>query len=216
MEGKDGEYNDGRIKNCLTLPGEKLLIAKRQHWFVIMVPLVISIILNFGLIAIVSFLFLIFLNSVELLIAASLLISSIFLTCITKLIVDWFNHVYVVTNRKILEVNYAPLFSDALSDLLLDQVRTIEVDIKKDNILNQLFDMGDIIISFDRPSKDKVFVLSNINKPRESGIFLGDQLESVMESSPAGFQNSKSDHPSKFTQDYVEEKYIDETKYRRV
>lgn len=88
---------------------------------------------------------------------------------------------------KILEVNFVPIFSQVINDVFLDQVRTTEIDIKINNFIHEFFDVGDVVISFDRPSHEETFTLKDIKNPRDTGIFIADAIESIMHETPVWF-----------------------------
>lgn len=196
------ECQEYELKNYLNLPGEKLIIAKRQHWFILVSP----ILLTLAILILTSLFFIVLISYTNSLTHPILIIVSVALLCfivISKLIVDWYYHLYVITNRKILEIRISPLFADEINDVFLDQVRTTEVDAAIGSFLNELLDMGSITISFDRPSKDKVFILHDIINPREVGIFLGDELEKLMHTAPVWFQKDKTPEHIKYTEDVI-------------
>lgn len=163
--------------NFLTLPGEKFLLATRKHWFVLAVPLVITGIVSFMLVILSSFLLLFFPSFPTLFFSIMLLILLFAFAYSTKLVVDWYFHIYLVTSRKILEVCYSPFFSYNVNDVLLDQVRCTEVDVQTDGIINELLNLGDVTMTFDRPTHQEAFALLEIADPKKVGIFLGDALD---------------------------------------
>lgn len=180
------------LEKFLTLPGEELILARRQHWITLSGPIFLIIFLGLLFATANSYIFLFLYQSFLLYFALSLVGLVIMAGFITKSVIDWYGHLYVVTSRKIMEIICVPLFSDSINDVLLDQVRTIEVDAKINGMVDEVFDVGDVVVAFDRPSKDKVFILSRVANPREVGTFLGDQLESMMEGSPVWFQRKTS------------------------
>lgn len=178
METKNYQINARKI-HFLTLPGEKLLASERKHWFVIVAPLVYIAIFGFLLFSANAYIFLILVPSLLsfflLLVAILLLTTSIF----AKIIVEWYFHVYIITTRKILEISYAPLCSQITNEVLLDQVRCTEVDTKIHGIIGEIVDKGDVIVTFDRPTHEEEFIISDINKPEALGMFLGDMLTTL-------------------------------------
>ncbi|MDP3987876.1 MAG: hypothetical protein Q8P80_01890 [Candidatus Levybacteria bacterium] len=169
----------GVKENFLSQPGEELLIVKREHWFVVAVSLIFCIF--FGLVfSAVSFFALLFYTWHPTLFILSILTTIILtLSLTTKSVIDWYCHLYIVTSRKILEVCYIPLFSHVINGVFLDQVRCTEIDVKTKGILSEFIDMGDVVITFDRPTHQEEFVFYNIKDPRGTGIFLGDSLHST-------------------------------------
>src|SRR5581483_8347748 len=95
----------------------------------------------------------------------------------TKIIVDWYAHLYLVTSHKLMEICYAPLFSHTINEVLLNQVRCTEIDVNIGGAVREFLDMGSITITFDRPTHQEEFVLSNISQPNVIGPVLADELE---------------------------------------
>lgn len=165
-----------------TLPDEKILVVKRQHWWVVGSTLIVLAIATLGLTIalLIGFrIFPIFSPLVFILLILTVLV--IALAILTKTVVAWYMHLYIVTNRKILEVYYVPIFSYWIKEVLLDQVRCTEIDIRTQGFLNQWLNKGDIIITFDRPTHEEEFTFSDIANPREVGLYLGDVFESQKE-----------------------------------
>jgi hypothetical protein len=188
MDKDKGDLTFEEVEKYLTFPEERLIVAKRKHWFVL-VPEISTA----ALVALLILLFVFFpayflLSSLELFLSAALLIFSLTISFITKMVVDSYFHIYVVTNRKILEVICRPFFTDTINDVFLDQVRTTEVDVRMNGIVNEVLNMGDVVIAFDRASHDKEFILKDIKDPRNTGNLIGDELKSIMYATPIWFQ----------------------------
>lgn len=166
----------GDWRSFLSLNGEKLLLVKRRHPFVIIAPIFFTG--AFLLISIFSsmFLFVGFFKSIPLFIATSILLVSVFTSIVAKTIIDWYFHLYILTTRKLVEVWYTPLASHAVNGILLDQVNCTEIDVKTTGFFNELLGIGDINISFDRPTHQEEFVMSNVQHSHELGVFLTQQL----------------------------------------
>lgn len=174
----------GNWQTFLTLKGEKLLLAIRKHPFVIIMPVITIILFTLLLLATGFVLFNRFYFSLPLLITSSLLLISFSLAVIAKLIIDWYYHVYILTNRKILEFRYTPLTSYVVNDIMLDRVFCTEVDHQMSGTLQDLLDLGDIIITFDRPTHQEEFVLRDIQACRQISTFLTKQLLDGNEQAP--------------------------------
>lgn len=89
---------------------------------------------------------------------------------------DWYFHLYILTNRKILEVWYAPLYSHVMNDVLLDQVNCTQVDFRRSGFLNEMLDMGDVVLTFDRPTHQEEFIFKDVSKSYKLGVFLTRKL----------------------------------------
>ncbi|MDO8628609.1 MAG: hypothetical protein Q7R56_02555, partial [Nanoarchaeota archaeon] len=155
---------------------ERLILVTRQHWFPLAVRLLILTFGTFLTIALILLTFSYLLLSYTLVITATFVVLVISINLFLKSFVDWYFHLYIVTTHKILEACYTPLFSHVINEVLLDQVRCTEVDIKMDGIVREIIDMGNIMITFDRPTHQEEFCLTNIRNPQKVGILLGDVL----------------------------------------
>jgi hypothetical protein len=100
------------------------------------------------------------------------------------LILQWLFNFYIVTNKKIIDLQYAPPLSHNLSTILLDQVRCTEIDMQKNGLLRELLDIGDVTITFDRPTHQESFVLKGIRHPEQVDLYLGDALTSLRSDTP--------------------------------
>jgi len=173
---EDGMITKGNWNSFLTAEGERLRFVRRRHPIVAVFPalLVIFLAVLFGVIAFsffVTFIFLPFLFLITI-----LLLVSITLTIISGILTEWYYHVYVLTTKRILEMRYTPLFSNTFYDILLDKVNCTEIDLKNNGLINQLFNKGDIIITFDRPTHQQELVLKDIQKCNKLYIFLTKEL----------------------------------------
>lgn len=166
----------GSWDKFLTLNGEKLLLVRRRHPFVIFFPIMLISFIIGTLILFSGILFLNFFPSIPLFITTVLLLVSVLLTFITKSIMDWYFHLYILTTRKILEVWYAPLYAHVMNDVLLDQVNCTQIDFRRNGFMNEMLDMGDIVLTFDRPTHQEEFVFKDINKCYKLGVFLTRKL----------------------------------------
>lgn len=181
MQNPDGQIQAYELTHFITLVGEKLVIATRKHWFVLALPITIILFgaFVFSVLTLVLFSLLPLSSKAILFTLTTLVIVTIIASFITKAIVDWYCHFYIVTTRKILEVCHAPLSSSKINEVLLDQVRCTEVDVKVSGMLEEFIEMGDVIVTFDRPTHQEEFVLHDIQNPRNIGLYLSDMLEST-------------------------------------
>ncbi len=170
------EINIKNKKSLLTFPDEEILIAKRQHWFILATSLFITVVVGliFILLSILSFW--IILRDGLLLVLSLLTVIIITSSVVIKKIMNWYFHAYIVTNHKIMEFDCKPFFSEGISDILLDLVRCTEIDTHTNGIINQLLNKGDIYITFDRPTHSEGFVVKDIYEPRLTGELLNQVL----------------------------------------
>jgi hypothetical protein len=200
MQKIKGSLSYHEVKQFITLPDEKLIIAKREHWIAIVQPVILTVLLNFFFTGIGFLLTVLRPGWFSFVAILVLTMSALSFTMLLKLITDWYYRIFVITTRKILDVSYTP-FSQKIDDVFLDQVRITEIDVKMRNFLYQLIDVGDVIIFFDRPSHEKTFVLHNLKNPRQNGVFLADALENIMHKSPIWF-NPREDTNKQQTSPY--------------
>jgi hypothetical protein len=168
------------MSSFLSLPDEKLIIARREYWLCLLPTIFLATISLITFIIISYLLSITIIKSPLIFICTTLVASSIFLSSVTKAIVDWYFHIYIVTSRKLLELCCVPLFSDNVNDVFLDQVRTIEIN----SMVCELLDIGDVTIVFDRLSKEEVFVLKHVKNPRATSVLIADALVTTMVRSP--------------------------------
>jgi hypothetical protein len=171
-------------KTFLNFPDERLLVATRQHWIVLLPPILFISLGGSFLIVLSVIIFSILLSFHPGTILTVLLITSIISFLTAKIIVEWFFHLYIITNRKILEFSYIPLSHFMVNDVILDEVRCTEIDVQANGVLNDLLDIGEIIITFDRPTHQEEFSLNRIHKARETASFLTLQLIDLTSSRP--------------------------------
>lgn len=88
------------IKHFLTLPGEHLIIAKRQHWFVMVTSVLLAVVLILLALPLNYFLFIFYLEDVFLFVISVLVIMVIITTFIIHRLIDWAFHLYIITDRK--------------------------------------------------------------------------------------------------------------------
>lgn len=176
MKNQNGMITSGNWNIFLTLKNEELLLVKRQHPFVVIMPILLTCCLTIFFISSAFVIFRDFFISSSLFFVTSLLLISIAMSVVTKIIVDWYFHMYILTNRKILELRYTPLTSYVVNDVMLDRVNCTEIDLLSSGFLNEVIDMGDILITFDRPTRHEDFILKDIQGSHELTTYLTQQL----------------------------------------
>lgn len=168
--------NKGDWSTFLDMEGEELLLVTRKHIFRVISPLLITWMTAslFGLAAYLLFIQIIF--SIPIFVLSLMLIISIGISVAVYSWVYWYFHLYILTNRKILEVIYTPLYSHVVNDIFLDKVNCTEIDLSSKGFFHELIDMGDLTITFDRPTHQEEFVLQDIKSCDEVGKFLTQKL----------------------------------------
>jgi hypothetical protein len=176
MNNTNGMITSGNWNIFLTLKDEHLLLVKRTHPFMVIMPILFIGALTLFFISTAFVFFHTFFLSPSLFFVTALLLVSIGISVITKVIVDWYFHMYILTNRKILELRYTPLTSYSVNDVMLDRVNCTEIDLRSNGFLNEMIDMGDIHITFDRPTHQEEFILKDIQGSHELTTYLTQQL----------------------------------------
>lgn len=202
------------IGNFTTAEDETLIIAQREHWFSLVISMIV--IASIALVSVFSsfFTFSYLLAHYQLFLISSFIITTIVLGLLLKLWIDWYFHLYIVTNKKILEVWYKPFFSEIINDVLLDQVRCTEVDTKIHGILYELMDIGDITLTFDRPTHQEEFTLHNIAHPRMVGMYLAKELGSSKNTNAqAWFRGGKGNRSFRFIEELFPQPLLNERTY---
>lgn len=174
------------IGKFMTFPQEEFIFATREHY----VPLIFRMMQQISatlvvctLMAALSFYFFRGVKIPSAVFLLSLLAGTGFSI---KEIVHWYFHLYIITTKKLLEVRYSPLLSEAINSVLLDQVRCTEIDADLTGIISESLNLGNVTITFDRPTHQDYFVLNNVRAPRMIANLLSTQLH---KSSPPEMQS---------------------------
>lgn len=143
---------------------DKILIFTRSHVFYLWLKLLNNLVIGFVLILFTAILFLTIYPSFLLFIASQLLIITFISTLCVNEFLGWYFHFYLVTKRKIVEVCNTPFGKYFINEIMLDRVKCTEVDISSNGIINQLLRIGDVIVTFDRPTQHRdSFVFNNVS-----------------------------------------------------
>lgn len=178
MESLNGLNTEELEQNLSHYTAEKMLFRRRQHWFTLFLPILVTILLSALSISAVTVIAASVVPSQTIpLTMISLIILAATTTVTAKLIIDWYFHFYVLTDHRILEISYKPLFSDKINNVILNQVKSTEIDINTVGIINKLLDIGNVIITFDRPTHEEEFIFSNIKNPKSVGFLLCNALD---------------------------------------
>lgn len=173
------------LNRYISLRGESIVLATKPHAMAI-IP---SIGLTIGLMVVLSIalglFFLTILSSLSLFFYGFLVILMLGGIVITKIWTEWYYHFYIVTDRKIVEYRFILPFSHITNDVLLNQVRCTEIDINRNGLIAQFFNIGDVMITFDRPTHQEEFVLRNIVNPELLGLHLGDMFDTIKQMKPS-------------------------------
>lgn len=166
----------GDWNNFLDLQGEELFLVQRKHIFTLISPilLIISFFLMFAVLSFLLFYYIF--ASMMLFVLSLLLFVSISMSLSVYSFAYWYYNLYILTSKKILEVKYSPLSSHVINDIFLEKVNCTEIDLSTKGFFHELIDMGDLTITFDRPTHQEEFMLQNIKNCDDIGKFLTQKL----------------------------------------
>lgn len=203
MQGRQDRFIQAIRSKFVTLPGEELILVQRKHPWVFILPVSASLI--FGLISFAASFFIYpFVSNYPYLFISTFFLVLIFISTITiRSIIDWHFNFYVATNKKIIEVAFKPLSSREISEVLLDQVKCTEIDTKINGIVNEFLDIGDVIITFDRPTHQEEFVFTDVEDPKRIETHLENALcliddHHLSGDGETGWFNKQKQDPSKW------------------
>lgn len=175
MNYETGTITEHNYSNFLNEPDEQVLAAVRAH-FITIIPILSLTPLVFIFFLGVSVFGYYLTGSILLLIISALLSINVGIMLFIRALTDWYFHSYIVTNRKILEIAFSPFTSSIITEILLDQVKVTEVDMHTNGLVFDLLKIGDIMITFDRPTHLHEFELKNIKNFRKVGQILCREL----------------------------------------
>lgn len=172
------------VEKFLQFPGEELILATREHIGPLAARILDELIIAVPLSIALPVIAYVFLHSVVL--SLELLLVAIFITAglAIRQLVHWYFHLYIVTTRKIAEVSYSPLSSELSNSILLDQLRCTEIDAEMHGVISEVFDIGNVVITFDRPTHQEEFTLRKIRSPRKVADMLSLKLYKETQESP--------------------------------
>lgn len=141
--------------------GDKILIFTRSHKLYLW-ERIFFLSLYAGLASIMSFaVFIYFYFSPFVFVLIQSVIFTFSITLCVREYLGWYFHFYLVTTRKIVEVCNIPFGNYFINEILLDRVKCTEVDIMSHGIINQLLRVGDVIVTFDRPTHHRESFIFN-------------------------------------------------------
>lgn len=153
------------LQKFLDSKDEKILLWQRTHWIF---PLWSCLVTLFtGIVFMLSSVVCLerFIQSSSFFIAYGYCICCFLFIIFSNIVVNWYFHFYLVTTNKIMEVRYSPFFAYKTNCVLLNQVHVTEIDNNRFGILKELFDYGNITVTFDRPTHEDEFTFTNIAHP---------------------------------------------------
>lgn len=176
------------VKKFLTFPDEELILAAREHAAQLLMRLFQSTVLIFFADILFTFLSYFIFRDVGFSFATFMVIALMGNALFIREVVHWYFHLYIITTRKIVEVKYNPLFSEISNSVLLDQLRCTEIDAEMYGFVYEFLDLGNVAITFDRPTHQEEFVLKGIRSPRKVANYLSSHLHNAANATNANPQ----------------------------
>lgn len=155
---------------------EELIFAVREHWLPLLLRILKRISISFMIGAVVSFVLLFLLQNIGIALSAFFLLMLAGSGAVIRDLIHWSFHIFIATNRQIIEVHYSPLFSEAINSVLLDQIRCTEIDVEMFGLIPELLGIGSVALTFDRPTHKEEFVIRDIRSPRNIANLLSAQI----------------------------------------
>ena len=170
---------DEQISKFKLFEGEKMIFACREHRLLLFLRLLGQVIV--GLVVACGFMmiFYIFFHSISLAIGSFFLVTLLTWSLNVRALIHWCFHIYIATNKQVIEVHYSPLFSHEINSVLLDQIRCTEIDVEMHGLIPEMIGIGNVEITFDRPTHKDEFVIRGIRSPRAIAKLFSAQIHQV-------------------------------------
>lgn len=160
---------------------ERIILAARQHWSILVRSILLEIILILLIFAATITAAVFFADYIALIIAIGFTVLLIPIATLTIDVLKWSNHQYIVTNRRVIQIS--GVFNKTVTDSSLEKVNDVKM---VQSAMGRIFDYGDIDIltaselglnlfrRIDSPVRFKIALLNA--KSQLEGYRDGDQL----------------------------------------
>lgn len=172
--------NDTQIERFLLFEDEELIFATREHWLPLVFRAVKHTFLSILLAATAAIILFVGASSISVSISVFFLILLIGSMVIIRDLIHWSFHLYIATNKQIIEIHYSPLLSEAINSILLDQIRCTEIDVDMFGFIPEILGIGNVELTFDRPTHKEQFIIHGIRSPRTIAKLLSAQIHQVV------------------------------------
>lgn len=197
--------SDSQIVKFKLFENEKLIFACREHWLPLVLRLVRQALTGLVIAIALSFVFAFSLKSLSLAVSTFFLIVLLTNIVAVRELIHWCYHLYIATNKQLIEVRYSPLLSHAINSVLLDQIRCTEIDVEMYGIIPELIGIGNVAITFDRPTNKDEFVIKGVRSPRSVANLLSAQIHQSLPLLPK--QTVQSSEKLLWTRELKQNKY---------
>jgi len=151
---------------------EEIILVIRSHWIVLAFQVFFALI-----VILIPFLLLFVFESFSINIPffISIMITALIIaiSILTNAIVKWFYNVSIITNQRVVDLDFISIMSHSMSEAQLDRIE--DVTHKQVGILGSLFDIGSVYIQTAGAKSEIEF--HNIPRPRDVQDILVDLLE---------------------------------------
>lgn len=173
---------DSQIEKFKLFEDEELIFACREHWLPVSLHVLRESIISLLLASAFALIFIFGAQSITF--GISIFMFTILVGSIISIrnLIYWSFHMYIATNKQIIEVHYTPLMSQATNSVLLDQIRCTEIDVNMYGIIPGLIGIGDVEITFDRPTHKEQFIIHSIRSPHAIANLLSAQIHQTLPS----------------------------------
>lgn len=175
--------NNTQIEKFMLFDDEELIFACREHWLPLVFRIVKQTLLGIMLAISVSFVLFFGVQSMSISLTSFFLIITFGSLVIVRDLIHWSFHLYIATTKQIIEIHYSPLMAEAINSILLDQIRCTEIDVDMYGILPELIGIGNVELTFDRPTHKEQFIIRGIRSPRVIANLLSAQIHQIVPNS---------------------------------
>lgn len=199
---------EAQIRKFMLFENEDLIFATREHLLPLLVRLIRSSFLSLVSASVIAGVLMALFGSITLSLSFFLLVTLIGGTAAIRDLIHWSFHIYIATSKQIIEVHYSPLLSEAVNSVLLDQIRCTEIDVEMYGFIPELLGIGNVELTFDRPTHKEEFVIRDIRSPRKIASLLSGQIHQSPQvvSQPSTLLWTRGDENNKY-------KFIGDSKY---
>ncbi len=167
---------EAQVEKFKLFNDEELIFACREHWLPVVLRLIRKSFVGLFIATACSSVFILLIHSTVLAAGTFFLIILITGLLAVRDLIHWSFHMYIATTKQLIEVHYNPLISHAINSVLLEQIRCTEIDVEMYGIIPELLGIGNVEVTFDRPTHKEIFIIKDIRSPRTIANLLSAQI----------------------------------------